>query len=144
MVIILMEVIKNFVEVVINLVEVVINLVGMVITLVEMVRRVAERIWEIIGRVVGMATVKDRNLGVASSVGSIGGAVVVAAAVYTLLIYIGGRGSTVGRGINAMPGRVNMVDGRGCMVGRRVNVADRRVNMVGRRINVTIRNKPYY
>ena len=43
MVIILMEVIKNFVEV--------------VIIFVEVVRRVAERIWEIIGRVVGMATV---------------------------------------------------------------------------------------
>lgn len=78
-----------------------------------------------------MATVKSRTLGTASSVGSIGGAVVVATAVYTLLIYIGGRGSTVGRGINAMPGRV-------CMVGRRDNVAGRRVNMAGRRINIML------
>lgn len=85
-----------------------------------------------------MASVKDRILGAAGSVGSIGGAVVVATAVYTLLIYISGRGSTVGRGINAMPGRVNMVDGRGCMVGRRDNVAGRRVNMVGRRINIML------
>lgn len=83
-----------------------------------------------------MASVKDRILGAAGSFGSIGDAVVVATADYTLLIYIGGRGSTVGRGINAMPGRVNMVDGKGCMVGIRGNVAGRRVNMVGRRINI--------
>lgn len=83
MVIILMEVIKNFVEVVINLVEIVINFVEVVIIFMEVVRRVAERIWEIIGRVAGMATVKDRILGAAGSFGSIGGAVVVATAVYT-------------------------------------------------------------
>lgn len=55
-VIILMEMIKNFVEVVINLAEMVINFVEvfknfaeMVINLSEMVRRVAGRIWGIIG-----------------------------------------------------------------------------------------------
>lgn len=79
MVIIPMEMIKNFVEVVINFAEMLINLS-------EMVRRVAGRIWGIIGMVVGMATVKDRNLGAASSVGSIDGVVVVATADYTLLI----------------------------------------------------------
>ena len=91
-VIILMEVNKNFVEVVINLaevvinfVEVVINLVEVVINLSEMVRRVAGRIWGIIEMVVGMATVKDRTLDTASSVGSIDGAVGVATADYTLL-----------------------------------------------------------
>ena len=77
-VIILMEMIKNFVEMVINLAEMVINLS-------EMVRRVAGRIWGIIGMEVGMAAVKDRTLGTASSVGSIDGAVVVATADYTLL-----------------------------------------------------------
>ena len=87
-VIILMEVNKNFVEVVINLAEMVINLS-------EMVRRVAGRIWGIIGRMVGMATVKDRTLGAASSVGSIGGAVVVATADYTLLIYMAEGGIVV-------------------------------------------------
>lgn len=127
----LTKIIKRMLEVVINLAEVIINLV-------EMVRRVAERISVIIGRVVGMATVKDKTLGTASSVGSIGGVMVVATADYTLLIYIGWRGSTVGRGINAMPGRVCMVGRRGSMVGRRVNVAGRRVNMVGRRINIML------
>lgn len=102
MIIILMEVIKNFVEVVINLAEMVINLS-------EMTRRVAERTWRIIGRVAGMATVKDRILGAASSVGSIGGVVVVATAVYTLLIYIGGRVCLVSRKINIMLVRGNMV-----------------------------------
>lgn len=131
MVIILVEMVKKFVEVVKNFVEIVINLS-------EMVRRVAERISVIIGRVDSVATVKDRILGAASSVGSIGSAVVVATADYTLLIYIGWRGSTVGRGINAMPGRVCMVGRRGSMVGRRVNVAGRRVNMVGRRINIML------
>ena len=94
-VIILMEVNKNFVEVVINLaemvinfVEVVINLVEVVINLSEMVRRVAGRIWGIIEMVVGMATVKDRTLDTASSDSSIDGVVVVATADYTLLIYI--------------------------------------------------------
>ena len=100
MVIILMEVINNFVEVVINFVEVVIKFAEIVINLSEMVRRVAGRIWGIIGMVVGMATVKDRTLGTASSVGSIGGAVVVATADYTLLIYISGRVSSIG-GVSA-------------------------------------------
>lgn len=63
--------------------EVVINLAEVIINLVEMVRRVAERISVIIGRVAGMATVKDRTRGAAGSFGSIGGAVVVATAVYT-------------------------------------------------------------
>lgn len=106
MVIFLMEVIKNFVEVVINFAEVVINLS-------EMVRRVAGRIWGIIGMVVGMATVKDRILGAASSVGSIDGAVVVATAFYTLLIYISGRVSPVGRSINTMARRSSMLGGGG-------------------------------
>ncbi len=114
-VIILMEMIKNFVEVVINFVEVVINLS-------EMVRRVAGRIWGIIGRMVGMATVKDRTLGAASSVGSIGGAVVVATADYTLLIYISGRVCSVGRSINTMARRSSMLGGRGRVMGRRINI----------------------
>ena len=105
-VIILMEMIKNFVEVVINLAEMVINLS-------EMVRRVAGRIWGIIGRMVGMATVKDRTLGAASSVGSIGGAVVVATADYTLLIYISGRVCSVGRSINTMAKRSSIVGRKG-------------------------------
>lgn len=109
----MLEVVIILVEMVIILVEVLIIFVEMVINLVEMVRRVAERFSVIIGRVAGMATVKDRTRGAAGSFGSIGDAVVVATADYTLLIYIGGRGSTVGRGINAMPGRVNMVDGKG-------------------------------
>lgn len=117
MVIILMEMIKNFVEVVINL--------------SEMVRRVAGRIWGIIGRVVGMATVKDRNLGAASSVGSIDGVVVVATADYTLLIYISGRVSSVGRSINTMTRRSSMLGGRGCVMGRRINILLGRVNMEG-------------
>lgn len=115
-IIIIVEVIINLAEMVIILAEIVINLVEVVINLVGMVRMVAERISVIIGRVTGMATVKSRTLGTASSVGSIGGVVVVATAVYTLLIYIGGSVCTVSRRINAMPGRVNMVDGRGCMV----------------------------
>ena len=114
-VIILMEVIKNFVEVVINFAEMVINLS-------EMVRRVAGGIWGIIGRVVGMATVKDRILGAASSVGSIDGALVVATADYTLLIYISGRVSSVGRSINTMVRRSSMLGGRGRVMGRRINI----------------------
>lgn len=86
-----------------------------------------------------MASVKDRILGAAGSIGYIAGAVVVATAVYTLLIYIGGRVGLVGRRINTMPGRGCMVDGRVCMVGRRGNVEGRRVNMVGRRINIRIK-----
>ena len=78
-------------KVVIIFMEVVIIFAEMVINLSEMVRRVAGRIWGIIGMVVGMATVKDRTLGTASSVGSIDGVVVVATAAYTLLIYISGR-----------------------------------------------------
>lgn len=117
MVIILMEVIKNFAEVVINL--------------SEMVRRVAGRIWGIIGMVVGMATVKDRTLGTASSVGSIGGAVVVATADYTLLIYISGRVSSVGRNINTMARRSSMLGGRGCVMGRRINIILGRASMEG-------------
>lgn len=114
-VIILMEVIKNFVDVVINL--------------SEMVRRVAGRIWGIIGMVDSVATVKDRTLGTASSVGSIGGAVVVATADYTLLIYISGRVSSVGRSINTMVRRSNMLGGRGCVMGRRINIMLGRVSV---------------
>lgn len=124
MVIFLMEVIKNFVEVVINFAEMVINLS-------EMVRRVAGRNWGIIGMVVGMATVKDRTLGTASSVGSIGGAVVVATADYTLLIYISGSVSSIGRSINAMVRRSSMLGGRGCVMGRRINIMLGRVSMEG-------------
>ena len=127
----LAEVIINLVEMVIILAEIVINLVEVVINLVEMVRRVAERFSVIIGRVAWMATVKSRTQGAAGSVGSIGGVVVVATADYTLLIYISGRVSSVGR-------RINIMLGRGCMVGRRGNVAGRRVNMVGRRINIML------
>ena len=123
-IIILMEVIKNFVEVVINLAEMVINLS-------EMVRRVAERISVIIGRVAGMATVKSRTQGAASSVGSIGGAVVVATADYTLLIYISGRVSSVGRSINTMVRRSSMLGGRGCVMGRRINIMLGRNSMKG-------------
>ena len=94
----------------------------MVRNLSEMLRRVAGRIWGIIGRVAGMATVKDRNLGAASSVGSIDGVVVVATADYTLLIYISGRVSSVGRSINTMARRSSMLGGRGCMMGRRINI----------------------
>lgn len=122
MVIILMEVIKNLAEMVINFAEMVINLS-------EMVRRVAGRIWGIIGRMVGMATVKDRTLGAASSVGSIGGAVVVATADYTLLIYISGRVCSVGRSINTMVRRSSMLGGRGCVMGRRINIMLGRVSM---------------
>lgn len=131
MVIILVEVIKNIVEVVINLVEVVINLAEMVINLSEMVRRVAERISVIIGRVAGMATVKSRTQGAAGSIGYIAGAVVVATAVYTLLIYIGGRVSSVGRSINTMARRNSMLGGRGCVMGRRINIMLGRSSMKG-------------
>lgn len=122
MVIILMEVIIIFAEMVINFVEVVINFAEVVINLSEMVRRVAGRIWGIIGMEVGMATIKDRPLGTASSVGSIDGVVVVATADYTLLIYISGRVSSVGRSINSMVRRSNMLGGRGCVRGRRINI----------------------
>lgn len=122
MVIILMEVIKNFVDVVIILMEVIINFVEVIINLSEMVRRVAGRIWGIIGMVVGMATVKDRTLGTASSVGSIDGVVVVATADYTLLLYISGRVCSAGRSINTMARRSSMLGGRGCVMGRRINI----------------------
>lgn len=124
MVIILIEVIKNFVEVVINLAEMVINLS-------EMVRRVAGRSRRIIGRADSVATVKDRTLGTASSVGSIGGVVVVATADYTLLIYISGRASSVGRSINTMARRSSMLGGRGCVMGRRINIMLGRVSTEG-------------
>ena len=140
MVIILMEVIKNFVEVVIilmeviiNFVEVIINFAEMVINLSEMVRRVAGRIWGIIGMVVGMATVKDRTLGTASSVGSIDGVVVVATADYTLLLYISGRVCSAGRSINTMARRSSMLGGRGCVMGRRINIMLGRGSMEGGR-----------
>lgn len=131
MVIILMEVIIIFAEMVINLVEVVINLSEMVINLSEMVRRVAGRIWGIIEMVAGMATVKSRTQGAASSVGSIGGAVVVATADYTLLIYISGRVSSVGRSINTMVRRSSMLGGGGCVMGRRINIMLGRNSMKG-------------
>ena len=124
MVIILMEVIIIFAEMVINLAEMVINLS-------EMVRRVAERISVIIGRVAGMATVKSRTQGAAGSIGYIAGAVVVATAVYTLLIYIGGRVSSVGRSINTMARRNSMLGGRGCVMGRRINIMLGRSSMKG-------------
>lgn len=138
MVIILVEVVINFAEVVIilmevikNFVEVVINFAEMVINLSEMVRRVAGGIWGIIGMVVGMATVKDRTLGAASSVGSIDGVVVVATAAYTLLIYISGRVSSVGRSINTMVRRNSMLGERGCVMGRRINIMLGRGSMEG-------------
>lgn len=130
-VIILMEVIKNFVEVVINLAEIVINFAEVVINFAEVVRRVAGRIWGIIGMVDSVATVKDRTLGTASSVGSIDGAVVVATADYTLLIYISGRVSSVGRSINTMARRSSMLGGRGCVMGRRINIMLGRVSTEG-------------
>ena len=140
MVIILMEVIIIFAEMVKNFAEMVINLS-------EMVRRVAGRIWGIIGMEVGMATIKDRTLGAASSVGSIGGAVVVATADYTLLIYISGRVSSVGRSINTMARRSSMLGGRGCVMGRRINimlgrvsVADGTGSMEGGRVSMEVTN----
>lgn len=145
-VIILMEVNKNFVEVVINLAEMVINFVEvfknfaeMVINLSEMVRRVAGRIWGIIGMMVGMATVKDRTLGTASSDSSIDGVVVVATADYTLLIYISGRVSSAGRSINTMARRSSMLGRRGCVMGWRINIILGRVSSVGRSISTMVR-----
>lgn len=116
-------------EVIIISAEMVINFAEMVINLSEMVRRVAGRIWGIIGMVVGMATVKGRTLGAASSVGSIDGVVVVATADYTLLIYISGRVCSVGRSINTMVRRSSMLGGRGCVMGRRINIMLGRVSM---------------
>lgn len=123
-VIILMEVIKKFMEVIIIFAEMVINLS-------EMVRRVAGRSWGIIGRVSGMATVKSRTRGAAGSIGYIAGAVVVATAAYTLLIYIGGSVCLVSRRINTMPGRGCMLGGRGCVMGRRINTMPVRGSMEG-------------
>lgn len=154
MVIILMEVNKNFVEVVINLAEMVINFVEvfknfaeMVINLSEMVRRVAGRIWGIIGSADSVATVKDRTLGTASSDSSIDGAVGVATADYTLLIYISGRVSSVGRSISTMVRRSSMLGGRGCVMGRRINimlgrvsVADGTGSMEGGRVSMEVTN----
>ena len=114
-VIILMEVIINFAEMVIKFAEIVINLS-------EMVRRVAGRIWGIIGSADSVATVKDRTLGTASSDSSIDGAVGVATADYTLLIYISGRVSSVGRSINTMARRSSILGGRGRVMGRRINI----------------------
>lgn len=118
----MLEVIIILMEVIIIVAEMVKNFVEVVINISEMVRRVAGRIWGIIGMEVGMATVKDRTQGTASSVGSIGGAVVVATAAYTLLIYISGRVSSVGRSINTMARRSSMLGGRGCVMGRRINI----------------------
>ena len=109
----------------------VIKFAEIVINLSEMVRRVAGRIWGIIGMVDSVATVKDRTQGAASSVGSIGGAVVVATADYTLLIYISGRVSSVGRSINTMVRRSSMLGGRGCVMDRRINIMLGRNSMKG-------------
>lgn len=140
MVIILMEVIIIFAEMVINFVEMVINFAEMVINLSEMVRRVAERISVIIGRVAGMATVKSRTRGAAGNIGYIAGAVVVATGVYTLLIYIGGRVSSVGRSINTMARRNSMLGGRGCVMGRRINIMLGRGSMEGGRGSMEVTN----
>lgn len=78
-----------------------------------------------------MATIKDRILGAASSVGYIAGAVVVATAVYTLLIYIGGKVSTVSRRINTMLGRV-------CREGGRVSREDANAQTAGRRVGSAV------
>ena len=126
-------------EVIIIFAEMVKNFAEMVINLSEMVRRVAGRIWGIIGMEVGMATIKDRTLGTASSVGSIDGAVGVATAAYTLLIDISGRVSSVGRSINTMARRSSMLGGRGCVMGRRINIILWRVSSVGRSINTRAR-----
>lgn len=127
----MLEVVIILMEVIIIFAEMVINFVEMVINLSEMVRRVAGRIRGIIGMVVGMATVKDRTLRTASSVGPIGGVVVVATADYTLLIYISGRVCSVGRSINTMARRSSMLGGRGCVMGWRINIMLGRVTMEG-------------
>ena len=127
----MLEVVIILMEVIIIVAEMVKNFAEMVINLSEMVRRVAGRIWGITGRVVGIATVKDRTQGTASSVGSIDGVVVVATADYTLLIYISGRVSSVGRSINTMARRNSMLGGRGCVMGRRINIMLGRVSTEG-------------
>lgn len=136
----MLEVVIILVEMVINLTEVIIIIVEIIIIFVEVVRRVAERISVIIGRVAGMATVKSRTQGAASSVGSIGGAVVVATADYTLLIYISGRVSSVGRSINTMARRNSMLGGRGCVMGRRINIMLGRGSMEGGRGSMEVTN----
>lgn len=128
-VIILVEVVIIFAEMVIILAEVIIIIVEVVIIFAEMVRRVTERISVIIGRVAGRATVKSRTQGAAGSVGSIGGAVVVATAVYTLLIYIGGRVCTASRRINTMLGRGSMVVANAKAAGGKVGSAVGRIRI---------------
>lgn len=118
----MLEVVIILMEVIINFAEMVIKFAEMVINLSEMVRRVAGRIWGIIGSADSVATVKDRTLGTASSDSSIDGVVVVATADYTLLIYISGRASSVGRSINTMARRSSILGGRGRVMGRRINI----------------------
>lgn len=141
MVINLVEVIIIIVEVIINLAEVVINLAEVIINLVEMVRRVAERISVIIGRVIGMATVKDRTRGAAGSIGYIAGAVVVATAVYTLFIYTGGKVSMVSRRINTMLGRVCMKGGTGSMEVANAKAAVGKVGSAGESVRIKATKK---
>ena len=128
----MLEVVIILMEVIIIFAEMVKNFAEMVINLSEMVRRVAGRSWGITGSVDSVATVKDRTLGTASSVGSIGGAVVVATADYTLLIYISGRVCSVGRSIDTMVRRSSMLGERGCVMGWRINIILGRVSMEGR------------
>lgn len=118
----MLEVIIILMEVIIIFAEMIKNFAVMVINLSKMVRRVAGRSWGITGSVDSVATVKDRILGTASSVGSIDGVVVVATADYTLLIYISGSVSSVGRSINTMARKSSMLGGRGCVMGRRINI----------------------
>lgn len=127
----LTKTIRRMLKVVIIPMEVIIIFAEMVINLSKMVRRVAGRIWRIIGMVVWMAMVKDRTLGTASSVDSIDGVVVVATADYTLLIYISGRASSVGRSINTMARRSSILGGRGRVMGRRINIMLGSVSMEG-------------
>lgn len=127
----MLEVVIILMEVIIIFAEMVINFAEMVINLSKMVRRVAGRIWGIIGRADSVATVKDRTLGAASSIGSIDGVVVVATADYTLLIYISGRVSSVGRSINTMARRSSMLGGRGYVMGRKIYIMLGRVCMEG-------------
>ena len=50
---------------------------------------------------------------------------------HTLLIYISGRVSSVGRSINTMVRRSSMLGGRGCVMGRRINIMLGRNSMKG-------------
>lgn len=129
----MLEVIIILMEVIIIFAEMIKNFAVMVINLSKMVRRVAGRSWGITGSVDSVATVKDRILGTASSVGSIDGVVVVATADYTLLIYISGSVSSVGRSINTMARKSSMLGGRGCVMGRRINIMLGEGSMEGRR-----------